>query len=250
MDKEVYLENIDHYLFQSEIDYLNNHSFPKFIYYFNGEEVYNNKSKIDILIEISRMYHNEFIPLRSVYFQYAYQNISIIVLLLSKGHLDQEYFSNPLVNGEKIKLIIACLEDKIDFFYDEYPDLDNSGIKKAILHSIKAIVFYLCRYNRVSFQSKYSSFEFEIKELAAPLDKRKSEKAPSNVLRIKALKEFCPELWNRLSKSQHKETQKEIIHLITGVNKTDAYKYSFGDRQSQPNNLKAPELSSLLDKLI
>ena len=105
MDKEVYLENIDHYLFQSEIDYLNNHSFPKFIYYFNGEEIYDNKSKIDILIEISRMYNNEFIPYNSVYFQYAYKNISIVVLLLSKGHLDKEYFSNPLINGEKIKLI-------------------------------------------------------------------------------------------------------------------------------------------------
>jgi hypothetical protein len=249
MENNDYSESIETYLFQNEIDYLNRFALPKFIYYLNSEEVYEDKSKIDILIEIARLHHTEFIPHHSAYFRYAYQNISIITLLISKGHLDKEYFSNTVVNGEKLKLITACLEDKVDFFYKEHHDLDDKGIKKTIVNNIKAIVFYLCRYNRDSIKSKFSAIEFEIKELEAPLDKRVSDKAPSNVLRIKALKEFCPELWDRLSKSQSKELQKEVVHLITGVNKTDAYKYSFGDRQKQPINLNAPVLSSLLDQL-
>ena len=249
MDKFEYSENIENYLFQSEIDYIENHKFPELIFEFNKTDSPNVKSKIDVLIEISRLHSDEFITLQEDFLTYAHRNVSILSLLITRGHLDQEYFLNPDINTAKFKLIIACLEDRIDLLIEANPQLGVNSVKKFIINLLKSIVFHLARYNRIAFQSKYSSVEFEIKEHTTPLDKRISEKAPSNVLRIKALKEFCPELWDRLSKSQHKETQKEIIHLITGVNKTDAYKYSFGDRQKQPNSLNAPELSSLLNKL-
>jgi hypothetical protein len=66
------------------------------------------------------------------------------------------------------------------------------------------------------------------------LDKRLKVNSPSNKQKLKALQEFCPELMDKLSKCS-KEEQKDVIHLITGVNKEDSYKLLFTADKRQIN---------------
>jgi hypothetical protein len=66
---------------------------------------------------------------------------------------------------------------------------------------------------------------FGIKNISN-IKKSKSIKEPTNKDKCKALLELCPELIKKLH-SHNKETKENIIHLITGVNKTDSYKFIF-----------------------
>jgi hypothetical protein len=81
-----------------------------------------------------------------------------------------------------------------------------------------------------------------------PQDTRRSNKAPTNNTRIQALKILCPELWKQLANSS-KETQKQVIHHITGVNLEDSYKLSFGSRQSELPQEKIEELTQIASNL-
>jgi hypothetical protein len=80
------------------------------------------------------------------------------------------------------------------------------------------------------------------------LDKRLIKNAPTNKAKVKALKEFSPELFSRLA-SETKETQELIVHLITGVNKVDSYKYSFGSRWKEADEIRIENLKNLKEKL-
>jgi hypothetical protein len=81
------------------------------------------------------------------------------------------------------------------------------------------------------------------------LDKRLMKNAPTNKDKIKALKELCPELMKRLT-NEDKETQQTVIHLITGVNKEDSYKYSFGSRWREADERDVKGLALLKQRLL
>jgi hypothetical protein len=55
-------------------------------------------------------------------------------------------------------------------------------------------------------------------------------------------------LWKKLANSS-KETQKQVIHHITGVNLEDSYKLSFGSRQSELPQEKIEELTQIASNL-
>ncbi len=105
-------------------------------------------------------------------------------------------------------------------------------ITKRIIQNLNGLMYYLCKYTPdVKLKFIPSDDELDAMSNIKP-DGRASLKAPTSVEKIKALKEFCPELWSKLSRLNKKD-QQQIIHLITAVNLEDSYKYSFGNRQNQ-----------------
>jgi hypothetical protein len=134
---------------------------------------------------------------------------------------------------------------------------DLYSLSDSVYHQI----YLLCCTRLTNLRACYPSIElinfvtdemdFELDEkndTVTKKDTRRSGKEPTNTERIKALKEFCPELWFKLSHST-KETQKKIIHLITAVNIEDSYKFSFGHRQKEMNSKIIEGVDDLISNL-
>lgn len=203
----------------------------------------------DVLIRISRSSPSNLIPRHSKYDDYIFGNTGVLFLTASSGDLDKAYFSNPSINGEKLKLIVTNFEDIIDDALGRV-DEHKRQLAKWIIRHLQGVAYCLSKYNRREIPFKYKEVEVEIqKAIEEKVDTRVSTKAPTNQERIKALKYLAPELWEKLQKQQSKPLQQDVIHLITGVNRVDSYKYSFGDRQKQAEEKDIPNLTDLINKL-
>ena len=215
---------------ESQEHYLNQFKLPEIVY----SIVEKTDDPFDSLIRFSRLDSDEFYSKNSEIQSIIWNQISILSVIIYNQSLDTEYFSSLPLNKEKIKFIIGCLVSTISVLskkidQNETEDSDSH----FVLQNLKGIVYNLWKYDR-ALKLEFTLTEEEIEKLnPTKVDGRISPKAPTNISRIKSLKEYCPELWNKLSKSQSKELQIKIIHAITGANKEDSYKYSFGTRQKE-----------------
>jgi hypothetical protein len=178
------------------------------------------------------------------------------------GRYDDIVFNDYSMNIEKIKLLVTRFDRNVNNYYghedwiEDITDVDfemnlkfYEGTKSHLILLLNSMNIYCPDYQ---FDNQLTQEELkELKEESEVeiIDKRISQKAPPNAARIKALKEFCPELWDKLSKSQNKEVQQNVIHLITAVNIEDSYKLSFGSRQSDRENRSIEGLEELKKKL-
>lgn len=176
-------------------------------------------------------------------------------LLPSVKSLQTQFLKNPketILIGEGILFRLKEFEQWDKTFCEEVLQID---VADNFLEYFKSIA----KWNAYSFSQfnpnsknaiEFNTLDFRIRtqQIEAIQDNRKSAKAPANLDKIKALKEFCPGLMKKLQ-GVEVETQKEIIHLITGVNKVDSYKYSFGPRNKETNNREINNLEDLLNKI-
>lgn len=177
------------------------------------------------------------------------------------GRYDEIVFNDYSVNIEKIKLLVTRFDRNVNNYYghedwiEDITDVDfdkklkfYEGTKSHLILLLNSMNIYCPEYK---FDNQLTQEELkELKEESEVeiTDKRISQKAPTNSARIKALKEYCPELWNRLAKSQSKEVQQNVIYAITGVNKEDSYKLSFGHRQKELEKVVVNEFENLISK--
>jgi hypothetical protein len=198
------------------------------------------------------------------------------------GLYDSLIFDDYTINVAKIKLIISRLDlvvadwdsciESFDLPTEVYPSTIEERLplkqrqhnrkialrwrrESNLIYLINQMAMYCpeLEFNSKSdtnFRNKRSEDESDEVIIKEGRDNRRTNsKAPTNQERIKALKYLAPELWDKLQKIQDKSTQQDVIHLITGVNKVDSYKYSFGDRQKQVEERDIPNLTDLVNKL-
>lgn len=189
----------------------------------------------------------------------------------SKYYFDSYFFQldSALTKTKKVfDLHVNSKMDEDSELKERYNDADlgeEIGDIMEDLYSLSDSVYHqiylLCCTRLTNLRTCYPSIELvnfvtdemdidieEINDQVSKKDTRRSGKEPTNTERIKALKEFCPELWFKLSNS-NKETQKKIIHLITAVNIEDSYKFSFGHRQKEMNSRTIEGVDNLISNL-
>lgn len=215
---------------------------------------------IDELLEFSRIHLIDIFSNETM-FQYSFLTICLYEDFFH-GKYDEIVFNNYSVNIEKIKLLLTRLDRNVNDFYRHeqwmiekmFDDLEEKKeryerTKSSLILLLNVINIYCQDYK---FDNQLTQEELKsLKEESEIniIDKRFSEKAPTNAAKIKALMDFCPELWSKLSKSQSKEVQQNVIHAITGVNKEDSYKLSFGHRQSELAKVTVNDFENVFSKL-
>jgi len=241
-------DEYESYLTPVDKAYLKKFRLPEYISRFVSEN--NNQDLFNLLLIICRLPSAEFC---SEYYEYQsiiFKELSILGLIISSGKLDIQYFENYEVNSEKIKFICNCFDSKINYLNLGIDETDDHCTRRSTANALKGVIHYLCLYNPGIYEAKNSISMEALEAIQSPInDNRISEKAPKNLDKIKALKHFAPELWEKLQRSQNKTIQQDVIHLITGVNKEDSYKYSFGDRQKQMELREIHSLTDLITKL-
>jgi hypothetical protein len=180
-------------------------------------------------------------------FDYKKENFTIAVL---DEKLEEDVLFG-LHNGKEVKA--SGIDDSI------ISDFSNSSFKLSywalsfniVVRTLEKITIYYPEQFNLSFRSNRfepgeNIFDLNDKsEIPQFIDDRNSKKAPTIPQKIKALKEYCPELWQRLSRSQSKKIQQIVIHAITGANREDSYKFSFGPRSKQLNKIEIADFVSL-----
>lgn len=233
------MEDFEYELTEEQMFYSENYKLPRHIYsFFNLEQEGQTapSNQFDDLIKIARLSNDEFFSVKPYVMQEIWRNWSYLVMEVSHGLLDDTFFNNIAVNKEKIKFMIPFFEKHIDQIIKKREKIEEESdvfvITKRIIQNLNGLMYYLCKYTPdVKLKFIPSDDELDAMSNIKP-DGRASLKAPTSVEKIKALKEFCPELWSKLSRLNKKD-QQQIIHLITAVNLEDSYKYSFGNRQNQ-----------------
>lgn len=178
------------------------------------------------------------------------------------GNYDEIVFNDYPVNIEKIKVLVTRFDRNVNNYYghedwiEDITDVDfelklkfYEGTKSHLILLLNSMNIYCPDYE---FKNQLTQEELkELKEESEveKIDKRISQKAPTSASRIKALKELCPDIWDKLTKSQSKEVQQNVIHAITGVNKEDSYKLSFGHRQKELNSIQVDQFKELKEQL-
>ena len=246
------MEDFEEQYSEEQIFFSANYKLPSMVYSFIDLET--TEDKFDILIKIARLGKREFFEKNPIVICEVWRHLGILSIEISRGYLDDIFFRNILVNKEKIKFLIQFFEESISSLIQQNEDTkivsNELNYVDFVIKNLKAITNHLSKYNS-EIILKWKLSDDELNSLTnSKLDGRVSLKAPTNIERIKALKEFCPELWEKLSKSQSKEIQQNIIHFITGVNKEDSYKFSFGTRQKALENVEITNLNELKNKEI
>jgi hypothetical protein len=233
------MEDFIYDLSEAQMFYSENYKLPGHIYSLLNLGIETQEApadKFDGLIKIARLSNDEFFYYKASVMHLMLRNCGFLLLEVSKGLLDDSFFNNIAVNKEKIKFMIPFFEKHIDQLIKKREKIEGGSeifeITENIIRNLNGLTHYLCKYTPdVKLKLTLSDDELDAMSNVKP-DGRASLKAPTSVERIKALKEFCPELWSKLSRL-NKENQQQIIHLITAVNLEDSYKYSFGNRQNQ-----------------
>jgi hypothetical protein len=131
---------------------------------------------------------------------------------------DQFYeTANEIFEALIFEIKLCCIKYKINFV-EICAEFDISTI-----HTEQDIV-YLGYDDSESNDLENPTTEIESK------DRRRSERAPTNPEKLKALKEFAPELFKNIMSLPSKGDKGKILRLITGVNQTDAYKITLPGR--------------------
>lgn len=136
---------------------------------------------------------------------------------------EEEFYNNLSINQYKLTVILEKLNYSIhglNFFKEKYDENREINFNPLCYYDMVKLFDTLKIY---TLNHEYKTYTNEVLEQRLKPDNRISKYAPTNNERLKALTEFCPELINRLHKLS-KDEQKQVIHLITGVNKDDAYK--------------------------
>jgi hypothetical protein len=136
-------------------------------------------------------------------------------LIVFESLKNQYWFGNPIVFSEEIQKI---------------KDIINK--KDASINSCEFISNYI-KFLTIKRDDIFEKLLDSVIENNIN-DRRKNEKAPTNNVRLKALTEFCPELISKLLNCS-KDERKDVIHLITGVNREDSYKLLFTEYKRQIN---------------
>jgi len=218
---------------------------------------------LDALLNLSAIDFTFFGDLTDEEFEELMLLYSIIVRNCTQRTFDEYYFSDPINLKEKIKLIVSRFDYKTQELLDDTLIVENQTDdedKLKILNRVDDVHYYYYWILRffMHFVPELKlktevvfDHDIEFPKTATndqPQDTRRSNKAPTNKTRIQALKILCPELWKQLANSS-KETQKQVIHHITGVNLEDSYKLSFGSRQSELPQEKIEELTQIASNL-
>jgi hypothetical protein len=223
----------------------------------------NQEINIDVLLNFSAINFTYFGDLTDEEFEDLMLLYSIIVRNCTQKSFDEYYFSNPENLKEKIKLIVSRFDYKTQELIDDLlfvENLTDDESKLKALNRVDDVLYYyfgILRFfmhfvpelnlkTEVIFDRDSEHPQITTKDRSQ--DTRRSEKAPTNNIRIQSLKILCPELWKKLANSS-KETQKQVIHHITGVNLEDSYKLSFGSRQTDLPEEKVAELIQLTSNL-
>lgn len=165
----------------------------------------------------------------------AFQKILITLSKdIDKGKYDELFFEdydrNTKILSSTFYLIEQLFDDlnslkQEDLSQSEDVDSMMKLLVEGILIYISLFVFRFIRFiPEYKLINEHSELEKYYKEYNEQIkDKRKTAKPITNNEKLKALTEFCPELIKRLHNLKKYE-QEQVIHLITGVNKVDAYK--------------------------
>ena len=194
-----------------------------------------------------------------------------VYINLKEGVFDEFFFKDAHLNRIKCEIAISKIEKA--FFNDNYKQsleyfLNNAKENNIDEDSLDLIESYLiCFFGFISYillhlHSYCPTYilhkeifekinEYEDNKVIdiqnEKIDKRISQKAPTNIEKIKALKELLPDLWSKfqLANGTNRDVAIEIIHTITGCNTEDANKFVYGSRQSKILNTSLPELEKL-----
>lgn len=136
-------------------------------------------------------------------------------LFLNFRYMDILFYHNTDINIHKFKVIGNRIAPLIEAL--RIQDAKGKWTRKEDFEYL----FNLIKYYLPDYE-----FPEVTNEQIQKLDGRLSQKQPTNKQRLKALSEFCPDFIKTLHKLSNDE-KKDIIHLITGVNRDDSYKFIF-----------------------
>lgn len=224
----------------------------------------NKPSKnLETLLEFSKIEYFHFDYINATDFQELMRLYFVIIKDAEGKEFDDFYFSNLEINKAKLTTILSRFDAKTTELEDYRCYIENDSDeneKSGKLESIDDVLFYyyMILRNFTHYVPEYkikTEFLFETesddggkKKLPSKTDVRRSINVPTNKERIQALKKFCPELWKKLANS-NKEIQKQVIHVITGVNLEDSYKLSFGHRNKDLPNERLDKLEQIVSKI-
>jgi hypothetical protein len=224
----------------------------------------DHQINLDILLKVSKVDLLNFRDFNEDEFEELMHLYSIIFRTIEKDSFDEFYFSNIETIKEKIKVILSRFDYKTQELLEaqlfDKNQSDNEDEMRSLDRTDDMLYYYymllrnLMHYVPELKLKTEVIFDYETefppnrKELIKE-DSRRSEKVPTNFERIYALKRFCPELWKKLADA-NKETQKQVIHHVTGVNLEDSYKMSFGNRQKELKSEKVDKLIETVSKFI
>lgn len=183
--------------------------------------------------------------------------ISALMFNVQRGLFDNDFFGNVGDRASKLKTALLRFAQTIKMvtLYSEKSKEENpelapySAMQMETVDGIKWLVNVLDTY-APDFQNENKLTDKEIRQgIPEKLDKRRTQaKPPTNYDRLMALQEFCPELIKKLL-SSGKEVQKDVVHLITGVNKEDSYKLLFTTRKPNCKQSRIEEINELKKKV-
>jgi hypothetical protein len=156
--------------------------------------------------------------LQSIFFRLD-EEITIVKSRI-KQFEDEEFESIKKIDEEFVSLSKVILSNHLlilEWFISEFHFfIPNFNVKNEINKSLIGI----------------DKFSENTSELLS--GKHKRTKGLTNHVKLKSIEEFCPELIQRLHNC-NKEEKKDVIHLITGVNRDDSYKLLFTSDKRQIN---------------
>lgn len=217
---------------------------------------YDHQINLDVLLKVSKVDLLNFRDFNENEFEELMHLYSIIFRRIEDDSFDEFYFSNMDTIKEKIKVILSRFDYKTQELLDAQLFAENHSNNENEMRSLDRTdgmlyYYYILLRNFRHYVPELNLkteviFDYETefppnRKESIKEDSRRSEKVPTNIERIYALKRFCPELWKKLANT-NKETQKQVVHHITGVNLEDSYKLSFGNRQKDLKNEKVDKL--------
>jgi len=184
-----------------------------------------------------------------------FQNLSIALIhYIQKGTLDVEFYKSAHQNTFKIRTILSRFTSSLRVLtHDSF--LEGHKSESFLNHlndTIDLIKWLQNELNHFVPEVKLElplTEEEKVRNYSKNIDNRKSQdKEPTNDQKFIALKEFCPELMYKLQKSNVK-TKSEVVHFITGANKTDCYKTLFTGKELQYDLEIVEQIEELKKKL-
>jgi hypothetical protein len=158
--------------------------------------------------------------------------------MIFNGQFDECFFSDIKTNQEIIKVICTRIESSIFFEDSLIENLEHDFLKNKVDwdyllgYYLKKAQYLIQTFKDYFVPDLHIRYPLSKEEsiIRKQSDKRKNIYSPTNNEKLKSLCVFCPELISKLHKLSKKDKQ-EIIFLITGVNKADAYKNVFTSKK-------------------
>ena len=158
--------------------------------------------------------------------------ISFFISHVNRGWFDEEFFSELESNTRKLKTSISRFSWSIKAltFLNKESLLENSEDSPFVELQQKSINYLKWLINDLShyvpdYVIDYKLSDEELQQGAPEkVDGRRNQKnEPSNMERVIALIEFCPDLKDKLSNSS-KKVKKRVINMITGASEDAGYR--------------------------